>query len=58
MQPDLDHVIASKNMDFVAHGDDEQSALHVEGWQRVSARERVNFLWSLSGHSALFGEVW
>jgi len=55
---DLDHVIASRDLEFVAHGDDGQSAIHVEGWQQVTGRDRVDFLWSLSDHSALFGEVW
>ena len=55
---DLDHVIASQNLDFVIHGSDGQSAIHVEGWQQVDGVDRVEFLWSLSDHSALFGELW
>lgn len=58
MRSDLDHVIASKDLDFVAHGDDAQSAIHVEGWQQLNGSDRVDYLWSLSDHSALFGEVW
>ena len=58
MRSDLDHVIASNGLDFVAHGDDGNSAIHVEGWQQLHGANRVNFLWSLSDHSALFGEVW
>lgn len=58
MQSNLDHVIASRNLDFVAHGDDDQAAIHVEGWQQLTGAKRVDYLWSLSDHSALFGEVW
>ena len=58
MRSNLDHVIASQDLDFVVHGDDGQAAIHVEGWQQVTGTDRVNFLWSLSDHSALFGEVW
>ena len=58
MHSDLDHVLASKNLDFVAHGADGSSAIHVKGWPQLSGKERVDFLWSLSDHSALFGEVW
>lgn len=57
MRSDLDHVIASGNLKFVAHGSDGQSLIHVEGWQQLKGSDRVNFLWSLSDHSALFGEV-
>lgn len=57
MRSDLDHVMASRDLEFVAHGNDGQSAIHVEGWQQVAGTDRVNFLWSLSD-SALFGEVW
>jgi len=58
MHSNLDHVLASENLDFVAHGSDGSSAIHVEGWQQLSGAARANFLWSLSDHSALFGEVW
>ena len=57
LKSDLDHVLASKNLNFVAHGDDGSSAIHVEGWQQLEGVNRTNFLFSLSDHSALFGEV-
>jgi len=58
MRSNLDHVIASKGLDFVARGQEGQSAIHVEGWEQLSGSERVDFVWSLSDHSALIGEVW
>jgi endonuclease/exonuclease/phosphatase family metal-dependent hydrolase len=52
----LDHVIASNDLNFVATGDDG-SAVHVEGWNQKNGVQRVNYLWGLSDHSALYGEV-
>ena len=53
----LDHVLANDYLNFVIHGDDDTAPIHVEGWQQLSGRHRVNFLWSLSDHSALYGQV-
>lgn len=53
----LDHVLASYDLDFVAQ-DPGDNAIHVEGWQQREGSARVAYLWSLSDHSALYGEVW
>ncbi len=55
-ESNLDHVIASDEVSFVPHGVNGE-AIHVKGWQQLSGREKVDFLWSLSDHCALFGEV-
>jgi hypothetical protein len=57
MRSDLDHVIGSEELDFVAQ-DAADNQIHVRGWQQLQGAKRVNYLWDLSDHSALFGEVW
>lgn len=54
---DLDHVIASNDLTFVAQ-DDDDNEVRVVGWQQVHGRRRVNSLWSVSDHCALYGELW
>ncbi len=54
---DLDHVIADNHLEFVAHGDNGEP-IHVEGWQQLSGAEKTRFLWSISDHCGVFGEVW
>lgn len=53
----LDHVIASNELEFVAQ-DANDNEIRVEGWQQLNGVARANYLWDLSDHSALFGEVW
>jgi hypothetical protein len=57
MRSDLDHVLASNELDFAAQ-DSQDNEIHVEGWQQLDGLNLVNYLWSLSDHSALYGEVW
>lgn len=53
----LDHVLASEELDFVSQ-DAQDNQIKVKGWQQLDGTDRVNYLWSLSDHSALYGEVW
>jgi len=55
-ESDLDHVIASDDVSFVTRGDNEQP-IHVEGWQQLDGAAKTSFLWNLSDHCALVGEV-
>lgn len=52
----LDHVISSKDLSFKPAGGGN-IPIHVQGWNQRSGVHRVNFLWGLSDHSALYGEV-
>ena len=52
----LDHVIASNDLNFESAGNNG-SDIHVEGWNQLDSVQRVNYLWALSDHSALFGKV-
>lgn len=52
----LDHVLASVDLNFEAAGDDN-SPIHVQGWNQLSGVKKTTYLWSLSDHSALFGIV-
>jgi endonuclease/exonuclease/phosphatase family metal-dependent hydrolase len=52
----LDHVVASNNLSFLSAGAGN-NPIHVEGWNQLNGVQRVNYLWGLSDHSALYGEV-
>lgn len=56
MTSDLDHVIASKELVFTQEGDNGEP-IAVRGWQQLERTEKINFLWDLSDHCALFGQV-
>ena len=53
---DLDHVIASKNLNFQTWEPDGAEA-HVQGWNQLTGRDRANYLFNLSDHSALYAEI-
>ncbi len=53
---DLDHVIAANEIEFDPCGDNGED-IHVKGWRQLTGTRKVNFLWSLSDHCALFGKV-
>lgn len=55
-ESNLDHVIASNELAFVKRGADGES-IHVKGWQQLKGRDKTDFLWNLSDHCALIGEV-
>lgn len=57
MTSNLDHVIADEDLDFVVHGDNDEP-IHVQGWHQVSGADKTRFLWDISDHCAIFGEVW
>lgn len=56
MKSNLDHVIASKEIDLADVGRGGEK-VHVRGWNQLEGQDRIDFLWSLSDHSALFGKV-
>lgn len=56
MTSNLDHVIAADDINLVARGDNGED-IHVKGWQQLTGRKKVNFLWDLSDHCGVFGEV-
>lgn len=53
---DLDHVVASEGLNFAKSGCGGQP-VHVRGWQQVQDEARVDYLWDLSDHSALFAKL-
>lgn len=53
---DLDHAVYSSSLDLVPVGSDG-SDLHVRGWPQVFDQDRIDFLWELSDHAAIFGKV-
>ncbi len=53
----LDHVLADDDLYFVAHGDNGEP-VHVHGWHQVGGAHKTRFLWDISDHCAVFGEVW
>ncbi len=53
---DLDHVIASKELSFYDL-DGNNNEILVRGWNQLDGMDRINFLWDLSDHSALYGEL-
>lgn len=53
---DLDHVLASKELRFKKFNR-KGDKIDVQGWNQLSGMQRVNFLWDLSDHSAIYGEV-
>ncbi|MGD9159409.1 MAG: endonuclease/exonuclease/phosphatase family protein [Desulfobacteraceae bacterium] len=55
-ESNLDHVIASDEVAFVARGANGES-INVKGWQQLNGRDKADFLWNLSDHCALIGEV-
>ena len=44
------------DLNFEAAGDNG-SDIHVEGWNLLNGVHRVNYLWGLSDHSALYGKI-
>lgn len=56
MKSDLDHVIASNDLQFASINANNDK-IQVEGWNQLNGVKRVNYLWALSDHSALYGEV-
>ena len=56
MTSNLDHVIAAEEVQFEPSGDNGED-IHVRGWQQLIGTKKVNFLWHLSDHCGIFGEV-
>lgn len=52
----LDHVIAADEVEFVPRGDSGEP-IHVKGWRQLSGAKKADFLWNLSDHCGVFGEV-
>ena len=52
----LDHVIAANEVKFEPSGDNRED-IHVKGWRQLSGAKKADFLWDLSDHCAIFGEV-
>lgn len=60
MRSNLDHVIASdglKLQNLTTAPDGSQAQVFVEGWQQLQGNDRIDFLWNVSDHSALYGRV-
>lgn len=52
----LDHVIASNEVEFESSGNSGED-IHVKGWRQLTGAKKADFLWNLSDHCGLFGEV-
>lgn len=52
----LDHVVASEGLEFARAGSGGEP-VHVRGWQQLPDAARVDYLWDLSDHSALFARL-
>lgn len=52
----LDHVLAADEIEFEPSGDNGED-IHVKGWRQLTGVNKANFLWSLSDHCGIFGEV-
>ena len=53
---DLDHVIHSSNL-AIRGQFPMVDKVHVLGWNQLAGQVRIDFLWDLSDHSAIFGRV-
>ena len=53
---DLDHVIHSSELGVEGRFP-TKDRVHVLGWNQLPAQARIDFLWDLSDHSALYGRV-
>ena len=53
---DLDHVIHSNALTIEGRFP-MKDGVHVLGWNQLSGQVRIDFLWDLSDHSAIFGRV-
>lgn len=56
MTSNLDHVIAADELQFVPVGDNGED-IHVKGWQQLTGTDKTSFLWNLSDHCGIFGQV-
>lgn len=56
MESDLDHVIVSDELSLSSAGSNGEN-VHVRGWQQLSGRTKVDWLWDISDHCALYGEI-
>lgn len=56
IKSNLDHVIASNNLNFNLLGTNS-SEIKVEGWNTVTDQSRIDFLWEISDHCAIIGEI-
>ncbi len=52
----LDHVIAADEIEFEPSGDDGED-IHVKGWRQLAGVKKTGFLWNISDHCGVFGEV-
>lgn len=52
----LDHVIAASEVQFDPSGDNDED-IHVKGWRQLEGTDKVDFLWFLSDHCGVYGEV-
>ena len=53
---DLDHVIVSRSINLSPTGVNSEE-VHVKGWNQMENDERIDFLWEISDHSAIYGEI-
>lgn len=56
MESDLDHVIASNELSLLPVGNNGEK-VHVRGWHQRSGQAKADWLWDISDHCALYGEV-
>lgn len=56
MTSDLDHAVVDNALNLNGVGDNGEE-IHVKGWQQMAGAEKTTFLWSLSDHCGLYGEV-
>ena len=60
LRSDLDHVIASNELQFsdlAQAPNDAPAQVFVSGWQQVQGQERIDYLWDISDHCALYVQV-
>lgn len=56
MTSNLDHVIAANEVEFNPRGDGGED-IHVKGWRQLTGASKTDFLWNMSDHCGIFGEV-
>ena len=56
MKSDLDHVVSSKTIDIRGRFPIADK-VHVLGWNQLGGKARIDFLWDLTDHSAVYGRV-
>ena len=56
MRSDLDHMLVSQDIEIGVAGVGGEE-MQVKGWNQLDGQERVDFLWDVSDHSAIYGKI-